>query len=34
MKQAFKPQPIHWYILVGAILFGTALFLALRMYGY
>ncbi len=33
-RQSFKPQPIHWYILAGAILFGVALFLFLRMTGY
>ncbi len=33
-RPAFKPQPIHWYLLIGAILFGVVLFFVLRMTGY
>ena len=33
-SQPFKPEPIHWWILLGAIVVGIALFIAYRMQGY
>ncbi len=33
-SQPFKPAPIHWWILLGAIVVGIALFIAYRMQGY
>lgn len=35
MKQPIiKPQPVHWWLLVAAILFGAALFFYLRVKVY
>lgn len=34
MKQLIKPEPIHWWVLVLALLCGLAFFLAYRLYAY
>lgn len=35
MRQpVIKPQPIHWWLLAAAILFGIALFFYLRIQVY
>jgi len=33
-KPLFKPEPIHWWILLIAILFGIVLFFAFHVHVY